>query len=967
MLNFNNTMATFLSQTYIPQEKRQDTNFPLLAQIMQMKQGQYDTNRAKVQQTLDAFGIQSQQVLRQEDKDYIAKKLSDVTNQINEYGSRDLSQSGITENIIGSIRTVASDPIIQNAIQNTQKFNKFQKDVATLKEKNPELYSDINYNYALEQSGLKDYIDGKTNTIGNLEYTPYTDYNKKVNDSIIDLLGKKGTRTIQTKVVDANGNPTGEIQEVEIDGMSPRQLRSVATSMLDVNDLKQIEIDGWYKNQGNSNPQLFQNYNNKLKETVSFYENKVEQSTGREKQKYETLLAQSNQELQSLNKNKQALLNDPKAMSTYIERNSVIDNIVTRFAPLYTENTSFSKDDAYWARKNYELNLAKEQRQAQESLLKQQEKYSVDNISVVAKGTGDLDPLPTIEKAIQTQIDETSQALDVTLRQIKEGLKQEAINNPKAKKQWEDLNNRLTNKTKGQTDTEVIQKWVTENKSTNNPIVLMNEQGENLFSKFNNLSDELLFVFNAREEATQKWRDIHIDATLDTEQKFEYFNDSMKGKNATMLWKGKAVPVHQVLKSEGLMGQDGTRLQSLKDKPEVLDSLIKSYYANDAINKAEAGIHPNKLKYVRKDNKSIKELAYLNKESLEDIYISNIPEGLKMNPENQAVYGYIINPNTKTGQYLLQAKQQGIYDRFGLVDNSLVGDDSDIEQFITKDYREQEGYKQDLNRFRQKLPNQQQIAFSYDDDKAIFNNLIKTAQNKNNLFSRNEDSSIRIRQEGNEIILESTDKVKQGETPTASIARLSLPEFQQNFPSLSQRLDYTKDSALYTYERMGNKPLLSEPIKFIKNGDQDLFDYNSQVVLEGREKYIKYLTKEDSRKFLIGENQMLTQMVPQFDQVVDKVLEESQQYGVQIKFSKSYKGSPKLNLMLVNKKTGESINTLSLDNITEADDFKKVLDEAPQVYFSVLLDNIFKKQISSLGTYQTNDPSYLELIKSLNK
>ncbi len=958
-------MATFLQRTYIPQEKRQDTNFPLLAQVMQMKQGTYDANRAKIQQTLDAFGIQAQQVLRDEDKEYMAAKLSSITSQINDYGNKDLSQSSVTEDLMGNIRAAASDPIIQNAIQTTQKFNNFQTEVAKLKEENPELYSDINYQYALESAGLKDYMDGKTNTIGDLNYTPYNDYNKTINDNIIDLLGKKGKRTIQQRVLDSNGNPTGEIQETEIDGLSPDQLRVVAESMLTAQDMKQIEIDGWYNNGGFDNPNILSSVqaplNKRMRdidEQVTKYRIKADQlSAGSPKRKqYLSDITKLEQEKINIEKNIDVFTKDPKAASTFLEREKVINGITARFAGLYSETPRIVKDEAYWAKMNYNLALAKEQRlsrEAQSKLAEDRGSFSQAPLPTNLEGT----ELEAIETEIQNQIDTTSTELDTTFRQIRTVLEREALSgNSQAIKQWESLNQKLQNKEKGQSDVSIIQEFVLSNNSNVDALVLTNENGENLKAKVRSLVERQKIELSGLEAEKKLARDRHVDVTINTDQTFKAFH---KNPNITMLWRGKATPVHQILKAEGLMDENGNKTGDLKNNPKLLQELQKSYYASDILNDLTR-LTTTTDKFDAEQ--SLKELSLFFGEKSSDV--------LKEQYTGSTIVGDFyfkqINPNTKTGQYLLQAQANGVYDTFGFQDNSLVGDDSDIGQFIKKDYRQDPLYKQGLERFRTKLGSQQMLGFSFAENEKDFNELMRTAQTVNSNFNQNKNSVIRIRQNGQNIIIENKNKDTGGEDQGVSQVEVDINTFQRNHPELSQQLDFASDSAIYTYERIGKEPLPSEEIKYIQSKSNDLYDWVTEEILTGaKQKYVPFLTEQDTRTHLLKNYPDLKETLPQFTQVIDALLTNSTNYAVHLQFSGS-QSKPKLNLKLIHVKSEDEIHSLTIPNMAEADDFHEILKEAPQVYFGLLLDNLLTKQRFDYNQTGEASPEYIKLIKSLN-
>lgn len=185
-------MANFLQSSYLPTQPRTDENFNLLAQVQLMKQQKYDVNQQKIQETLDAWGMQ--QVLRPQDKEYIANKLSYLTDTINGLGNRDLSLTNVTNDINSKIAIAAQDPRITNALENTRKYQSFSSQVAQTREKNPELYSDLNYQDALDLSGFEDYMAGRTESLGNLQYNPYVDVPKKINDATADWAKNHGYR-----------------------------------------------------------------------------------------------------------------------------------------------------------------------------------------------------------------------------------------------------------------------------------------------------------------------------------------------------------------------------------------------------------------------------------------------------------------------------------------------------------------------------------------------------------------------------------------------------------------------------------------------------------------------------------------------------------------------------------------------------------------------------------------------------
>jgi len=175
-------MSSYLSQAYEPNKQRVDENFPLLFKVMEMTQGKYDANKKQIQDTLDAFG--AMQALRPEDNEYISAKLSDITTQINSLGEVNLAKSSHADTLLSKIKATARDPFIVSAMQNTAKFRQFQAGVEEIKKKDINLYDQSNYTDALELAGFDKYMSGESDEIGNLQYNPYTNVNKVLNEEV---------------------------------------------------------------------------------------------------------------------------------------------------------------------------------------------------------------------------------------------------------------------------------------------------------------------------------------------------------------------------------------------------------------------------------------------------------------------------------------------------------------------------------------------------------------------------------------------------------------------------------------------------------------------------------------------------------------------------------------------------------------------------------------------------------------
>ncbi len=229
-------MSNYLSQPIKYAAPPTDANFELLSKVALMQQQKYDVNHQQIQATLDQFG--AMKTLRPEDDAYIAAKLNDITTQANAMGGN-LANQSVSDSLMSKVKAAAQDPFILNAFEQTAKMSSYQKELAVIKEKKPELYNDVNNSYALDQAGYADYMAGKTDKMGTLSYTAYTDYKKEFKDFSENL--DKYSNVVKTT------RPGGDGYTYTQDGkyLSQEKIESMVGSLLSEGAKKQMQIDGW--------------------------------------------------------------------------------------------------------------------------------------------------------------------------------------------------------------------------------------------------------------------------------------------------------------------------------------------------------------------------------------------------------------------------------------------------------------------------------------------------------------------------------------------------------------------------------------------------------------------------------------------------------------------------------------------------------------------------------------------------
>lgn len=228
-------------------------NIDLIKDVTMYKQGKVDAAREKIYTQMDY--LMGQEIDKPEARAYMEDKMSAVVADINnKFKGMDLSSDGVTRAIQGQISTVLDDTVI-NAIAGTKEGRRMQKMLSDLQLNHPEQYSAANAYVA-----MKPYTqwlnDGKAGSrLPSLQYTPYVDYNKELQDRI-GFISKlhKGAK-VQMPVLDKDGKPTGVMQEVTKDSLTPEQIAAIALAGLSDKARQQMQVESIYM--VDSNPSLY--------------------------------------------------------------------------------------------------------------------------------------------------------------------------------------------------------------------------------------------------------------------------------------------------------------------------------------------------------------------------------------------------------------------------------------------------------------------------------------------------------------------------------------------------------------------------------------------------------------------------------------------------------------------------------------------------------------------------------------
>lgn len=236
----------------------------LTGQVQTALQQRFDVNVAKVDDLIQK--ITSVPLVRDKDKMYLGDRLNSLLSMVDANSKVDMTNNNVTRQISNYIST-AIDDNVKEQIANSQKIQSFQQEAARIKKEKPELYNDANYAYAIDKSGYMDYVNEKTDSIGNLQYTPYYDVPKNLNEPLEKWAKEMGFE----KVVDSSVEGGYIYKTVKGKTLTEEQIANFVENRIatDSNLRQQLMIDSHYKYRGVSDEALLENYKESVKPVLA--------------------------------------------------------------------------------------------------------------------------------------------------------------------------------------------------------------------------------------------------------------------------------------------------------------------------------------------------------------------------------------------------------------------------------------------------------------------------------------------------------------------------------------------------------------------------------------------------------------------------------------------------------------------------------------------------------------------------
>lgn len=329
-------------------------NAQYVGAIQHAMQQKFDINLAKIE---DLIGkVSTVPLVRDKDKKYLGDRLQTMLSMVDANSKLDLTDNTVASQINNYISSAVDDNV-KEQISNSQKIYQFNNGLEELKVKDPKKYNEANHAYSLYKSGFDKYMKGESDSLGSMDYIPYTDKSQVI-DELKKIKDLKGDLNVET--VDNNG---GKVVR-KLSGLTSEEIYQYMPQLLSSQVLTQLRIDGWAKYKDNlpeaqkalkeRKDQETETLDNGIKEQQAIIDNLT--NTQEDRSLATKRLAQIKERKQQSEDNyKNIDINNPEDLGYYLEKTGY-EYSIARVAS-GRENVTYEKDDVFFAQKDLEIKL----------------------------------------------------------------------------------------------------------------------------------------------------------------------------------------------------------------------------------------------------------------------------------------------------------------------------------------------------------------------------------------------------------------------------------------------------------------------------------------------------------------------------------------------------------------------------------------------------------------------------------
>lgn len=999
----------------------QSVNWDLAFKALEYKQGQYDTNKLRVDTMLQNY--LTTDIIKPEAKQRFVNNIQNLVNEINATGRTDFSDKNITNRVMAHIGQALDAPTV-SAIAASKQYRQQEAFLQELISKKPDLYHRNNHEDMYRAKGpgntgsFYDWLydgDATSTYSGTLQYTPYIDLDKKENDIVMGMM-----KLHKDTVVDIpDPNIPGRTIKKKISGLTREELRGIAENMFSQEDMQQLAINqraayGWFET-----PESIQ----LLRENAQRYYKGVEdiqdakitelqlklqqavpgtskyQEIEREIEVYTDAKNNTIRTLEDIN-----TTNSIEQLGNYatrLGREQYTQRIVDKYSPMYRELTiGYGVDEYYKWSQEHDIKLRKEQRELEEKAAK--EAGSMGVIPV----TTDLPDVLGMESEILKGLD--------TQREVIQGSATEYLRN------LEDIQtnpNDFTDQQKKEADNisklylrslreeatklgvnvdfskplSEIAKEIDPNGQVLYGVVTsagglqlttgVDRNQKNIILDFITSVDQFNVGHKEISELEKQARE-----ELYTEDQTPLLQEVSSGQYQFFTEDGRALDLKQELIKEGILDANGNPVEGAKlSNSKWAKDIERSFLAGKIMRRADGR---DALTYGLYDTE-LTTIASSFGESINDI--TETQEVWAGGQSGATTTIRRVNPNSKTGQYLLNA-ENNYQDRtwagaiFGSPKTSLAGDGKFSSLFYgNKDYRDTEIYKQGIERLYGNLETSREIFITSDNPLMKDGRFRSLLESKGILTTGGDDTQVYLRKiNDNEIEVSQTQKVGSGSDATTERVNFGVfntYEIASAAPQVLERLNMDAKQPQYTFDRVGTSVQKTTFDVNFWNDDvpsQTVWAITSRLGSPEDEHKIKsqtavraILSPEVDPDLYAAISDMVTRGVDSgLVTRLPQVLENSDKFQIQARLQPNNIGGYYTEVSLVDKVTNSTVYQTALPTEQDLDKVKFKIDHVPQVLFYDIVTSIIKDNYIQ-ALYQADfgnhvdfaTPAYKKVIK----
>lgn len=989
----------------------QTVNWDLAFKALEYKQGQYDTNKLRVDTMLQNY--LTTDIIKPEAKQRFVNNIQNLVNEINATGRTDFSDSNISNRVMAHIGQALDAPTV-SAIAASKQYRQQEAFLQELIQKKPDLYHKNNHENMYRAKGpgntgsFYDWLydgDATSTYSGTLQYTPYIDLDKKGNDIVMQMM--KLNKDTEIELPDPSA--PGRTIKKKISGLTRQELRGIAENMFSSEDMQQLAINqraayGWFET-----PESIQ----LLRENAQrYYQAEVEiqdaklaelqlqlQQADPNSEKYQKIQDNINvytagkdnllRTLEDLNTTKS--LEQLGNHATRLGAEQYTQRMVDKYSPMYKELTvGYGVDEYYKWSQEFDLKLRKEERESRQEQreLERQAATEAGSMGVIPVTTDTIDVLDMeseISKELEskrTVIQGNSSAYlqnlediqtnpsDFTSQQMVEAsmINSLYLFNLKAEATKLGLNVDFSK------PLSEVAKEIDPNGQVLYGIVTsagglklttgVDRNQKNIILDFITSVDQFKLGYKEMTELEKQAR-----AELYIEDQTPLLQEVSSGQYQFFTEDGRTLDLKQELIKEKILDTNGNPVAGAKiSNSKWAKDVERTFAAQSFLRSRSKDVFSrgNNLVFSDSEVSHLSALAKSLGENLDDVVST------QENSRGQTIYSY--KDESKTLDYLanIAAKTQ---DRtwagavFGSPKTSLAGDGRFSSLFYgNKDYKNTEIYKKGIEKLYGNLETSREIFITSDNPLMKDGRFRSLLESKGILTTGGDDTQVYLRKiNDNEIEVSQTQKVGSGADATTerkSFGVFNTYEIASAAPQVLERLNMDAKQAQYTFDRVGtavqktttdidfwNNDVPAQTVWSITsrlNSPQDEYKIKKQTAING------ILNPGIDSDLYVAISDMVTNEVdPNLVSRLPQVLENSDKYQIQAKLQPNPNGGHYTEVSLVDKATNSTVYQTTLPTEQDLDKIKFKIDHVPQVLFYDMVTSIIKDNYAQ-ALYQIN-------------